>query len=176
MADKLLLHSCCAPCAGYVIEKLASDYDLGIYYYNPNIYPKEEYLRRRNELEKYCSKLQVPFIEELYDYKEWENYIKGLEHEPERGRRCNQCFRLRLEKAALYASSNGYGYLTTTLSVSPLKVSSTIIEIGNEISFKYRINFLTDDFKKKNGYKRSTEIAKKENFYRQTYCGCYYSI
>ena len=174
--DKLLLHACCAPCAGYVIEKLAKDYNLRIYYYNPNIYPKEEYLRRRNELENYCSKLQLSFIEEPYDYVEWENYIKGLEHEPERGRRCNQCFRLRLEKAALYAASNGYGYLTTTLTISPLKISSKIIEIGKEVSSNHRINFLTDDFKKKNGYILSTEIAKRENFFRQTYCGCYYSI
>lgn len=173
---KLLLHACCAPCAGYVIEKLLSDYDLGIYYYNPNIYPEEEYIRRRNELVTYCAKLQLPFIEERYDYLGWENSIEGLEHEPERGKRCNQCFRLRLEKAALYASSNNYNCLTTTLTISPHKISSKIIDIGKEVSSKYNINFLEEDFKKKNGYQLSSEIASKENFFRQTYCGCYYSI
>lgn len=174
--DKLLLHACCAPCAGYVIEKLARDYNLGIYYYNPNIYPEEEYFRRRNELEKYCAKLQLLFIEEPYDYREWEQSILGLEHEPEKGRRCDQCFKLRLEKAALYAASNDYGHLTTTLTISPHKTSSKIIEIGKEISSKHNIYFLSEDFKKNHGYQISSDIAKRENFFRQAYCGCYYSI
>ncbi|KUO66335.1 MAG: hypothetical protein APF84_18075 [Gracilibacter sp. BRH_c7a] len=174
--DKLLLHACCAPCAGYVIEKLRQDYDLAIYYYNPNIYPKEEYYRRRNELINYCSKLNLPFFEEPYNYLEWENSIKGLEQEPERGRRCNQCFRLRLERAANYAESNGYDCLTTTLTISPHKISSNIIAIGKEASSKYNIKFLSEDFKKRDGYQLSTSISKRENFFRQTYCGCHYSM
>lgn len=174
--NKLLLHACCAPCASYVIEKLAKVYDLGIYYYNPNIYPEEEYLRRRNELQTYCAKLQLPFIEEPYDYPGWEKSVKGLEHEPERGERCNQCFRIRLEKAAWFAAFNGYDYLTTTLTISPHKNSSKIIEIGKDVSSKHNISFYTEDFKKKHGYQLATEIARRENFFRQTYCGCYYSI
>lgn len=172
---RILLHACCAPCAGYVIQKLLPGYDLTVYYYNPNIYPYEEYYRRRDELQNYCIRLGITFIEEEYDQKRWHENIQGLEHEPERGRRCDRCFNMRLEKAASYAAALGYDFFTTTLTVSPHKKSSTIIAIGSDIGRKHDIGFLAEDFKKKEGYKLANEISKREGFYRQAYCGCLYS-
>lgn len=174
--EKLLLHACCAPCAGYVIDKLTKDYQLAVYYYNPNIFPDTEYFRRRDELKNYCTKLQIPFIEETYSYQDWLKSINGFEEEPEKGKRCNICFRLRLAKTALYALSNNYKCFSTTLTVSPHKKSSTIIHTAKELGVEHKAFFLAEDFKKKNGYQISTEIAKREDFFRQTYCGCYYSM
>lgn len=173
--DKLVLHACCAPCAGHVIERLEQDYNLIIYFFNPNIYPEEEYLRRRDELKNYCLKFSIPFIEGSYRYQEWDDHIKGLEQEPEKGRRCDQCFRFRLEETALYAVSQNYQCFTTTLTISPHKLSTRILEIGKEIAARHQVHFLPENFKKKQGYQLTTEIAKREGFYRQTYCGCYYS-
>ena len=173
---KMLLHACCAPCAGYVIEKLLPDFDLKIYYYNPNIYPQEEYDRRRDELKNYSLRLGIPFFEEPYDNSSWRAGIQGLEQEPEKGRRCDECFNIRLKKAALYAATQGYDYFTTTLTISPHKKSPNIIAIGGKQGQKHGISFLEEDFKKKEGYKFSIEISKREGFYRQTYCGCIYSM
>ena len=173
---KMLLHACCAPCAGYVVEKLLKDFDLTVYYYNPNIYPQEEYIRRRDELKDYSLRLGIPFLEEQYDNSSWHANVQGLQHEPEKGRRCDECFKIRLKKAASYAAAQGYDCFTTTLTISPHKRSPNIIASGREQGQEHGIDFLEEDFKKREGYKFSTEISKREGFYRQTYCGCYYSM
>lgn len=171
----ILIHACCATCAGYVLEKLSTDYNPVLFFYNPNIHPLEEYSRRRDELQRYAQSLNIPFIEEVDQPDEWFNAIKGFENEPEKGGRCHICFLLRLEKAASYPLAHGITLFTTTLSVSPHQDSKVLLAIGNRIAMNKKITFLADDFKKNNGFKRTMEIAKKENFYRQNYCGCIYS-
>ena len=177
---KLLLHACCAPCSSYVIEYLSKYFEITIYYYNPNIYPETEYMRRMNELKQfiklYPTKNKVSFIEEKYDPKEYYNSVKGLENLGEKSKRCYNCYKFRMEKAAIFASSNNFDYFTTTLSISPYKISSWINEIGESLEKEYNIKYLYADFKKRNGYKRSLELSKEYNLYRQDYCGCVYSF
>ena len=174
---KLLLHACCGPCSSYVIEYLSKYFDITIYYYNPNIYPEEEYIRRLNELKIFLPKIndKIELIEDIYNPDIYYKSIKGLETLGEKSKRCYECYKLRLEKAAKYAKENNYDYFTTTLSISPYKISSWINEIGEYLEDKYGIKYLYADFKKKNGYKRSLEISKEYNMYRQDYCGCVYS-
>jgi predicted adenine nucleotide alpha hydrolase (AANH) superfamily ATPase len=171
----ILLHACCATCAGYVLEKLRTDYRPIIYYFNPNIFPLEEYQLRRNELEIYARTQNIPFIEEAYLPQEWSDQIKGLENEPEKGRRCERCFRLRLSKTASYALQNRIPLYTTTLTISPHKNSKMILRIGQEIADANHLTFLAEDFKKQEGFKKTMEIARSQGFYRQNYCGCLYS-
>ena len=175
----LLLHACCAPCSSYTIEYLSKYFEITIYYYNPNIHPKTEYSRRINELKKFLKEYKpinkVNLIEEVYNSKEYFNTIKGLEKLGEKSKRCYECYKLRMEKSCKYAKENNYDYFTTTLSISPYKVSDWINEIGESLSKKYNINYLYADLKKKNGYKRSLELSKAYNLYRQDYCGCIYS-
>ena len=176
---KLLLHSCCAPCSSYVIEYLTKYFDITIFYYNPNISPYDEYLKRKNEqiklIEKInnINKLDITYCD--YDNDVYEERIKGLEKEAERGKRCTVCFNLRLDKTARTAKEMKYDYFATTLTVSPYKNAKLINEIGLDLGNKYNINYLVSDFKKKNGYKRSIELSKKYNLYRQDFCGCKYS-
>ena len=174
---RLLLHACCGPCSSYVIEYLSKYFDITIYYYNPNIYPKEEYERRLEELKKFISVFndKVNVIEELYNEEDYNNSVSGLEHLGEKSIRCYECYKFRMDKAALYAKENNYDYFTTTLSISPHKNSKWINEIGELLQNKYNIKYLYSDFKKKEGYKRSLELSKKYNLYRQDYCGCKYS-
>ena len=176
---KVLMHSCCAPCSSYVIEYLSNYFYLTIFYYNPNISPKEEYEKRKAEqirlINSMDTKYKVNIIDCDYDNDIYEENIKGLEQEPERGRRCDVCFRLRLEKTALKALEMGYDYFGTTLSVSPYKNALVLNEIGLEIEEKLGIKFLVSDFKKRNGYKRSIELSREYDLYRQNYCGCKYS-
>ncbi len=176
---KLLLHACCAPCSSYVLEYLSNYFEITILYYNPNIYPKEEYTRRLEELKRflkiYKTKNKVTFVEEKYDEKEYYDSIKGLENLGEKSKRCYNCYELRLNRAAIYAKNNNFDYFTTTLSISPYKVSKWINEIGGNLEKKYGIKYLYSDFKKRNGYKRSQELSKEYNLYRQDYCGCIYS-
>jgi len=183
--QKLLLHTCCAPCSAYVL-KLLETFDVSVFYYNPNIDTLEEYERRRDECQKYCEKNNIPFIEAPYNPQEWDLYIEGLESEPEGGKRCARCFQLRLWKTAEYAtqylnnpknpkSPNDPIFFATTLSISPHKNTTLINEIGKEVGQVFCINFLEADWKKEDGYKKSCEISKKEGFYRQNYCGCKYS-
>ena len=173
---KLLLHSCCAPCSSYVIEYLSKYFDITILYYNPNISPEEEYEKRKEEQLKFIKKFDnIKFMDCDYDNELYNKSIKGLENEPEKGGRCNVCFKLRLDKTARSAKENNFEYFCTTLTVSPYKNAVLINEIGNELSNKYNINYLYSDFKKNEGYKRSIELSKKYDLYRQDYCGCIYS-
>lgn len=175
----LLLHSCCAPCSSYVLEYLSKYFKISIFYYNPNISPKEEYDKRLEEQKRLISELKtvnpITLVECEYDNDLYEQTIKGLEQEPERGSRCTKCFELRLENTVKKAKELCFDYFGTTLSVSPYKNSKLLNEIGEQLSDKYNIPYLYSDFKKKEGYKRSIELSKVYNLYRQDYCGCKYS-
>ncbi len=176
---RLLLHSCCAPCSSYVLEYLSKYFEITILYYNPNISPYDEYKKRLEEqirlINEMKTKHKISLLECNYDNDIYENMIKGLEEEPERGTRCLKCYNLRLEYTAKLAKEKSYDYFGTTLSVSPYKSSTILNEIGEELSNKYSIPYLYSDFKKKDGYKRSIELSKIYNLYRQDYCGCKYS-
>jgi len=179
IVPKVLLHSCCAPCSSYVIEYLSNYFYVTILYYNPNISPLEEYLKRKEEQIKLINnmpcKYKVSIIDCDYDNDLYEYSIKGLELEPEKGNRCTVCFNLRLDKTAKMAIENDFDYFATTLTLSPYKNAKLINEIGYNLANKYNIKYLASDFKKRNGYKRSIELSKVYNLYRQNYCGCKYS-
>ena len=173
---KLLLHGCCAPCSSYVITYLYDYFDITILYYNPNIYPYEEYKKRKDEQIRLISNFNgVKIIDCDYDNDIYNEVIKGLENEPERGSRCTKCFYLRLNKTGEIAKKNDFEYFGTTLTVSPYKNAKLLNEIGEDISKKYDIKWLYSDFKKNDGYKKSIELSKKYDLYRQDYCGCIYS-
>ena len=176
---KLLLHSCCGPCSSYVISYLTNYFDITILYYNPNIYPYEEYLKRKEEQIKLIKEIDkinnVDILDCDYDNNIYNEKIKGLENEPERGKRCWYCYQMRIEKTAKLAKDNNYDYFCTTLSVSPFKNSLWINEIGKDLEGKYNVKWLYSDFKKKDGYKKSIELSKQFNLYRQNYCGCIFS-
>lgn len=176
---KLLLHSCCGPCSSYVISYLTNYFDITILYYNPNIYPYDEYLKRKQEQIKLINEIDcsnnLDIMDCDYDNDLYEKCIIGLENEPERGNRCMVCYNLRMEKTAKMAKEYNYDYFCTTLSVSPYKNSEWINKIGEKLQIKYNINWLYSDFKKKDGYKQSILLSKKYNLYRQDYCGCIYS-
>ena len=176
---KLLLHSCCAPCSSSVITFLTKYFDITILYYNPNISPIEEYNKRKEEQIKLINKIDkignINIIDCDYDNDIYERKIKGYEKCPERGARCTICFNLRLEKAAKIAKENNYDYFCSTLTVSPYKNAPLINQIGEKLSKQYDIKWLYSDFKKADGYKKSIELSKKYNLYRQDYCGCIYS-
>lgn len=176
---KLLLHSCCGPCSSYVISYLTKYFDITILYYNPNIYPYCEYLKRKEEQIKLINELETSNILDImdcdYDNDLYEKKICGLENEPERGKRCKVCYEMRMEKTASLAKDNGFDYFCTTLSVSPYKNADWINEIGMDLEDKYDVNWLYSDFKKKDGYKQSILLSQKYNLYRQDYCGCIYS-
>lgn len=176
---KLLLHSCCAPCSSRCIEYLSNYFDITVLYYNPNISPQEEYEKRKKEqirfLKEFPSKNKLDILDVEYNYNDFLDIVKGLEQEKEGGIRCFKCYQLRLEKTAILAKENNFDYFGTTLTVSPYKNSSKLNEIGSLLEKKYNVPYLYSDFKKKEGYKRSIELAKKYNLYRQDYCGCIYS-
>ena len=175
----LLLHSCCAPCSSYVLEYLSNYFKITVLYYNPNIYPIEEYNKRKNEqirfINEFKSKNKISFLDCDYDNDIYNQLIKGLENEPERGNRCHKCYRLRMEKTCILAKKNNFDFFCTTLTVSPYKNSNVLNEIGKDLQDKYNIKYLFSDFKKKEGYKRSIELSRIYNLYRQNYCGCIYS-
>lgn len=176
---KLLLHSCCAPCSTYVLEYLNQYFDITVFYYNPNIYPREEFFMRVSEQERLINTMfednSVGFIEGEYDDNRFYEAVKGLEQLGEGSQRCYECFKLRFEETAKKAIDRGFEYFTTTLSISPHKNSQILNELGNEIAEKYGIKYLFSDFKKKNGYKRSCELSQQFGIYRQNYCGCVFS-
>lgn len=175
----LLLHSCCGPCSSYVLEYLSNYFKITIFYYNPNMGTKEEYLKREKEqirlLNEMTFKYPVSYLKCEYNPKEYYEKVKGLEHEKEGGLRCHKCYELRLEKTAEIAKMNNFDYFTTTLSVSPYKNAQILNELGKMLEQKYNIKYLYADFKKKEGYKRSIILSKEYQLYRQEYCGCIYS-
>ena len=170
---RLLLHSCCGPCSSAVIERLAPHFDLTVYYYNPNIYPQEEYRRRADEQARLLETLGVPMIEAEYDTERFDAI--GLADEPEGGARCRACYALRLEQSARYAGEHGYEWLCTTLSVSPHKNADWVNELGQACASAHGLRWLPSDFKKKNGFLRSLQLSDQYGLYRQTWCGCRYS-
>lgn len=175
----LLLHSCCAPCSSYTLEYLSNYFDITVYYYNPNISPKAEFDKRFAEQKRLIASLpakhEIKLIEGDYNYSDFSEIAKGLENVKEGGERCFRCYKLRLEKSAHIAKEQGFDYFCTTLSISPLKNSQKINEIGLKVAEKYGVKWLPSDFKKKEGYKRSIELSREYNLYRQNFCGCVFS-
>ena len=167
---RVLLHVCCAPCAVHPIEDLLKEYEVTLFYSNSNIFPEEEYDKRLSYAKKIAEKFNVELFIDSYNHQEWLDWIKGLESEPERGKRCEKCFEFNLARTARFAKQNGFDLFTTSLTVSPHKSSKRIFSIGNKSR-----TFLEKDFKKKDGFKRSIEMSKKLNLYRQNYCGCEFS-
>lgn len=176
---RLLLHACCAPCSSAVLEYLSQYFFITLLYYNPNIAPYEEYLKRETELKRLISQMNLVHPVELlpceYDGEAFEEAARGLEKEPEGGKRCEACFRLRLGYAAREAARLHFDYYTTTLSISPLKNAHLLNRLGEEIGEELGVAHLPSDFKKKNGYKRSVELSREYSLYRQDYCGCVFS-
>ncbi len=174
----LLLHVCCAPCASVVLERLSPHFDITVFFYNPNIWPKEEYERRKEELKKLISamSLQTKIIGADYCPDDFESAALPYASQPEGGDRCGVCFGLRLDKTARLAKEGGFDYFTTTLTVGPMKNAELINSIGEEAALKNGVSFLPSDFKKQNGYGRSIELCHNYGIYRQNYCGCEYSL
>ena len=176
--SKLLLHSCCAPCAGEIMEAVAaSGIDTTIYFYNPNIHPKEEYEIRKDENIRFAEKLGFDFIDADYDKDNWFERVKGLEDEPERGERCTVCFDMRFERTALHAYENNFKIFATTLGISRWKDLEQINNSGLKAAKRYNsLGFWDFNWRKQGGSSRMLEISKKEKFYKQEYCGCVYSL
>ena len=175
----ILLHSCCGPCSSSVLGAVMNFFDVFIFYYNPNIFPIEEYTKRKTEQLKLLSYPEfkgIKYLESYYDHKNFLESVKGYEKDIEGGERCNVCFKLRLEVTAKLAKKLGLDYFSTTLTVSPHKNAQNINNIGKNLSEKYSVDYLFSDFKKKDGYKKSIELSKKYNLYRQNYCGCEFSL
>lgn len=176
----LLLHSCCAPCSSYVIEYLSRYFEITVFYYNPNIFPAEEYWKRVEEQKRFIEQIEcqnpIRFLEGTFDPERFYAMAEGLEEIPEGGERCFRCYRLRLEETARRAAEGKFDYFTTTLTISPLKNVEKLNEIGEETADIYQVAFLNSDFKKKNGYKRSIELSREYGLYRQDYCGCEFSL
>ncbi len=174
---RLLLHGCCAPCSSYVLEYLSAPFDITLRYDNPNIAPQEEYEKRAAEADRLIREMGVPVALEVapYEPEVYREAVRGLEGEPEGGKRCEACFRLRLTRAARRAKEGGFDFFSTTLSISPLKDAQLLNAIGREISEETGVPYLYSDFKKKNGYRRSCELSAIYRLYRQDYCGCAYS-
>lgn len=177
---KLLLHICCAPCASYVLEYLSEYFDITAFFYNPNIYPVEEYDKRLQALKKLLSLTasgkEVKLIEGSFQQGVFEAAVEGMQDEPEGGRRCMACIEQRLEETARMAGMGNYDYFCTTLSISPLKSAYMINTAGRQLERLYGVKFLPSDFKKKDGYKKSVKLCMDYGIYRQNYCGCRYSL
>lgn len=175
---RVLIHSCCAPCAGDLMERMKkSGIDLTIFFYNPNIHPKKEYEIRKNENKRFAEKLGIPFVDADYDVQNWFARAKGLELAPERGERCTKCFDMRFERTALYAFENGFKTITSSLGISRWKNMDQINDCGLRAAANYEgINYWTYNWRKAGGAERMYQIAKKEEFYKQEYCGCIFSL
>ena len=177
---RLLLHSCCAPCSSYVLEYLSRYFEITVFYYNPNIYPPEEFGKRVEEQKRLIAQLPaehpISFLDGPYEPERFYEMARGLEQVPEGGARCFKCYRLRLTETAEMARAGKYDYFTTTLSISPLKNAEKLNEIGGQLAKDYGVDYLYSDFKKRNGYKRSTELSREYGLYRQDYCGCVFSM
>ncbi len=177
---RLLLHSCCAPCSSYVLEYLSEYFAITVFYYNPNIYPEEEYAKRTEEQQMLIEKFQpanpISYVEGTYDRERFYRMAAGLERAEEGKERCFRCYALRLRETAEQAAKGGFDYFTTTLSISPLKNAQKLNEIGIALGKELGVPYLVSDFKKKNGYKRSVELSQEYGLYRQEYCGCQFSL
>jgi len=176
MKKRLLLHTCCAPCSTHCVKELMDSYDVVMLFYNPNIHPGGEYYQRYQEAQKVSKALGVPLVEGEYAPEEWLEMVKGLEHEPEGGKRCSVCFGLRLAESARYAKANGFDAFTTTMTISPHKDSDVINDIGESLAAKHGIEWVHSDFKKKDGFRKSVDMSREMKLYRQDYCGCFYSV
>ena len=183
LGKKLFLHSCCAPCSSYVLEYLSAYFAVTVFYYNPNITASEEYKKRLLEQKRLIEAFNregkgtypISFMEGEYDPALYLEAVKGHEKDPEGGERCTICFEIRLREAALWAAKEGYDFFTTTLTISPLKDAERINRIGRQAGEEVGVFFLPSDFKKKDGYKRSIELSKEYDLFRQNYCGCSFS-
>ena len=173
---KLLLHACCAPCSSHTLLVLKDYFDITIFYSNDNIYPYEEYEKRLKEIINFANNFDIKVLYDEYNNNDYDNAVKGLEALGEKSERCYNCYKLRLEKTVIKAKELYFDYFTTTLSISPYKISKWINEIGYELENRYKVKYLFSDFKKEDGYKDSIRLSIEYNLYRQDYCGCKYSI
>lgn len=175
--DKILIHTCCAICSGYPISFLQDiGYQVCSYFYNPNIYPDLEYQKRLDAERTLCNHLGCELVEADYNPDEFYNAAKGFEDEPEKGRRCDKCFELRLRKTAEFAKSKGINNFTTSIVISPHKNFAKLTEIGQKIAEEYGLNYVAIDFKKKDGFLKTNKISRELGLYRQNYCGCKFSL
>ena len=173
---KMLVHICCAPDALYVMDLLGKDYDVSGFFYNPNIHPREEYDLRLKETRKVAKELGFQLIEGPYDDDRWHRVTEKFKDEPEKGRRCDVCYAVRLKRTASKGAELGFSMYTTVMSLSPWKKADVMNRIGRMFGRRFRIDFLEANFKKKDGFKKSVELSKKHQLYRQDYCGCLYSF
>jgi len=174
--ERILVHVCCAPDGAYVLQLLRANYSPTAFFYNPNIHPQEEYVYRRQEMERVAVWLKVPLIEEPPDFDRWFKLTEAYKNEPEKGRRCDLCYAIRLERTAERAAEQKFPLFTTVMSLSPWKKSQVINALGEALGQKYRVDFLQADFKKKNGFLKSVALSRELGLYRQDYCGCQYSL
>lgn len=172
---KLLLHICCAGCGVYVSKEMSKQYNITLYFCNPNIWPEKEFDIRRTEVKKIAKEYGLKYIIDEYDHAKWLKLVKGHEKDPEKGERCLICYKYRLEQSAKFAQAKKFDYFTTTLTISPHKDAKAIFEIGNKLAKKYKVNFLEKDFKKQDGFKKSVVMSQALGLYRQNYCGCEFS-
>lgn len=175
LKPRMLLHTCCAPCSTHVLELLREVFDLTLYFYDPNIHPREEYEKRRDEMRDYAEINSITFVEGPYDVESWFELTRGHENDKEGSERCFLCYEVRLRESARFASENGFEYFATVLSISPHKRADKINKIGLSLAEEYGISYLEADFKKKEGFKRSIVLSREHGLYRQDYCGCVYS-
>jgi predicted adenine nucleotide alpha hydrolase (AANH) superfamily ATPase len=173
---KLLLHICCVGCGVYVSQSLSQDYDVALFFYNPNIWPKEEYDKRLAEAKKITANFKLELIVGDYEHEKWLARVKGHESDPERGERCLICYKCRLDKAVTMARKLGCNYLTTTLTTSPHKDAQAINRIGEQSAVRLGLKFLSRDLKKLDGFKKSSALSRQLGLYRQNYCGCEFSV
>lgn len=173
---KFLLHTCCAPCSIAVIEELKADFDVTVFFYNPNIHPQAEYLKRKEQVIKVCTEWNIKMVDADYDPKKWYEATRGMEQEPEGGSRCSVCFRLRMDKAAEYAKENNFDLWSSSLTFGRNKKSDVISPIGLSLQDKYGVEYYVEDWKKKGRQERSNQLVCDMNIYRQDYCGCAYSL
>lgn len=175
--DKIVLHACCGICSGYPVSSLIdAGYQVVVYFYNPNIYPAEEYQKRLEAERILCKHFNCELVEAEYNPEEFYEVAKGFEQEPERGKRCDKCFELRLKKTAEFAKTRGINLFTTSIVISPHKNFQKLSEIGQKIAQEQELEFLAIDFKKKDGFLKTNKISKGLGLYRQNYCGCKFSL
>lgn len=173
--SKLLLHTCCAPCSIAIIGELKAKFDLTVFFYNPNIYPEEEYLKRKKYVIQICDEWKIPMVDADYEVEKWKEAVKGLENEPEGGRRCEKCFKLRLERTAEYAKEHSFDVFSTSLTSGRNKKAEIINPIGEELGEKYGIEYYPEDWKKNGRQELARKMIEERGIYRQNYCGCIYS-